>query len=297
MVPAPRETLGGIADGPAPPGVVAVHGDAPPRDANLEGDDEDGDEAEECEEQETMAETPIELAKNRAWPLLERLNEALEAGEIEEAGWYREVAAVIVPAYLAAVDPRAQSGSGGDDAHWTYARGLLADAVDRDGSFLDVGCASGYLMETLAAWCRERGHAIEPYGLDISPELAELARRRLPRWADRIFVGNANDWVAPRRFDFVRAGLEYVPPRRQRDLVERLLQDAVAPEGRLIIGVYNEERDETRVGPSEEERVAAWGFRIAGRTERPHPRDARLAYRAFWIDRARRTSRPSSGGT
>jgi hypothetical protein len=33
-------------------------------------------------------------------------------------------------------------------------------------------------------------------------------------------------------------------------------------------------------------RVAAWGFAIAGRVERPHCRDPRLVYRAFWIDRA-----------
>jgi hypothetical protein len=30
---------------------------------------------------------------------------------------------------------------------------------------------------------------VEPYGVDISPALAELARRRLPRWADRIWTG------------------------------------------------------------------------------------------------------------
>jgi hypothetical protein len=58
----------------------------------------------------------------------------------------------------------------------------------------------------------------------------------------------------------------------------------VAPGGRLIIGVYSEERDETRTEPSEEERVARWGFAIAGRTERPHLHDARLLYRVFWID-------------
>jgi hypothetical protein len=50
---------------------------------------------------ETPDETPIELAKNRAWPLLERWNRALETGEIDEARWYQELAAVIVPAYLA----------------------------------------------------------------------------------------------------------------------------------------------------------------------------------------------------
>jgi len=229
---------------------------------------------------------PIELAKNRAWPLVERLNRELAAGQIDEAAWYREMAAVIVPAYLAGEDPREQSGSGGSVEDWAYKRGLLANAIDRDGTFLDVGCASGYLMETMAAWCRERGHTIEPYGLDISPELAELARGRLPQWADRIYVGNAMEWVPPRRFDLVRTGLEYVPPRRQRDLVERLLREVVAPRGRLIIGVYSEERDDTRSGPSEEERVTAWGLgaAITGRTERPHRTDPRLVYRAFWID-------------
>jgi hypothetical protein len=232
-----------------------------------------------------MPDLPIELAKNGAWPLLTRLEAALEAGEIDEAQWYREVAAVIVPAYLAGEDPRAQSGSSGDDANWAYKRGLIADAVDRDGTFLDVGCASGYLMETLTRWCEERGHTIAPYGLDIAPELADLARRRLPHWAERIFVGNAIDWTPPHRFTFVRTGLEYVPPRRQRDLVEMLLGEVVAPGGRLIIGSYYEERDETRVEPSEEERVARWGFAVAGRSERPHLRDARLVSRVFWIDR------------
>src|SRR5215813_8407928 len=153
----------------------------------------------------------IKAAKNGAYALLERLEAALESGEIDEEGWYREVAAVITPAYLAADNPRAQSGQSGDDAHWTHARSLIADAVDRDGTFLDVGCASGYLMECLQRWARERGHAIEPYGLDIAPELAALARSRLPHWADRIYVGNAIRWQPPMRFDFARTGLEYVP--------------------------------------------------------------------------------------
>jgi hypothetical protein len=105
-------------------------------------------------------------------------------------------------------------------------------------------------METLGAWCAERGRRIAPSGLDIAPGLAALARRRLPRWAERIFVGNAIDWAPPRRFDFVRTGLEYVPPRRQRELVRRLLEAVVARHGRLIVGVYSEERDESRAGPS-----------------------------------------------
>jgi SAM-dependent methyltransferase len=226
----------------------------------------------------------LKTVKNRAWQLLERADAALEAGEIDEAGWYREVAAVITPAYLAGDNPRAQSGHSGDERHWEHARGLLADAIHRDGTFLDVGCASGHLMECLERWARARGRVIHPYGLDIAPELAELARRRLPQWAERIYVGNAIDWQPPYRFDFVRTGLEYVPRRRRRDLVGRLLREVVAPGGRLIIGTYNEERDEFLIGPSLEETVATWGYSIAGRTRRPHYHDERVVYRVFWID-------------
>jgi SAM-dependent methyltransferase len=232
----------------------------------------------------------IDPTKSQASARLARVHAALEAGEIDEAGWYREVAAVITPAYLAADNPRAQSGHSGDDAHWTQARGLIVDAVDRSGTFLDVGCASGYLMECVARWAREKGLAVEPYGLDIAPELAALARRRLPQWAERIWVGNAIDWQPPRiaevpGFEFVRTGLEYVPARRRRDLVERLLREVVAPGGRLIIGTYNEARDDTRMGLSVEEQVAGWGFAVADRSERPHYHDQRLVYRVFWIDR------------
>lgn len=228
----------------------------------------------------------IELAKNRAWPLLQQLEADLAAGRIDETEWYQRVQAMITPAYLAMDNPRGQSGSDGDEADWEYKRSLLADAIDRDGTFLDVGCASGHLMETLQQWTARRGLRIEPYGLDIAPELADLARQRLPQWRDRIYVGNAISWMPPRRFDIVRTGLEYVPTRRQRDLVAHLLNEAVAPGGRLIIGVFSEEIDATRPGPSIAEQVAGWDFPVAGATERAHLKNPRLVYRAFWIDRA-----------
>ncbi len=231
-----------------------------------------------------MTREPIKAAKNRAYALLERLEADLAAGAITEDDWYREVAAVITPAYLAGDNPRAQSGKSGDDVQWTHARSLIADAIDRNGTFLDVGCASGYLMECMQRWARERGKVVEPNGLDIAPELAALARSRLPHWAERIFVGNVIDWQPPLRFDFVRTGLEYVPLRRQRDLVERLLREVGAPDGRLIVGTFNEERDELRTAASLEAVIAGWGFTIVGRSERPHYHDDRLLYRVLWID-------------
>lgn len=167
--------------------------------------------------------------KNRAADLLANVESKLASGVIDEEGWYREVAAVITPAYLSGENPRRQSGHGGDAAHWRQAREIVLDGVDRNGTFLDVGCANGHLMESLAEWVSERGLALELYGLDICPELAALARARLPHWAERIHVGNALTWRPPRRFDFVRTGLEYVPSRRRADLIRHLLLHVIAP--------------------------------------------------------------------
>ena len=215
----------------------------------------------------------------RSWRELAAIDEALERGEIDEQGWHDAVAAIVVPAYLAGDTPWEQSGKSGDLASWELGRRPVMAAVDRDGTFLDVGCANGFLMESVRAWGHEDGRDVEPYGLEISPDLAALARRRLPQWADRIFVGNAATWLPPRRFDFVRTGLDYVPPTRRRELVEHLLANVVAPGGRLIIGIFNEEKEEQRT----EECAASWGFRIAGRRDVEH-RDPRVAYRVFWIE-------------
>ncbi|MSR82653.1 MAG: hypothetical protein EXS58_06965 [Candidatus Latescibacteria bacterium] len=92
-----------------------------------------------------MAEEPIERAKKRGYKLLADAETALEAGQIDEAGWHQRGMAVITPAYLAGDNPRSQSGHSGDEAHWLQARSLVAEAMDRDGAFLDVGCASGAL--------------------------------------------------------------------------------------------------------------------------------------------------------
>jgi hypothetical protein len=122
----------------------------------------------------------------------------------------------------------------------------------------------------MASWAR-----VEPYGLDISDELAELARRRLPRWADRIWVGNALEWLPPRHFDVVRTGIDYVPRPRRRELLGHLLGYC----DRLLVGVFNEERERDAL----ELQVAGWGFEIRGRIAREHPHPE-LAYKAFWID-------------
>jgi hypothetical protein len=227
---------------------------------------------------------PVAATIERGWREMAEIDAAFERGEIDQAGWHARVAALLVPAYLRGGNPRAQSGYGGDEAEWRQARSLVAEAIPRSGTFLDVGCASGLLMECVAAWCAERGLAVEPYGVDIAPELVRLACTRLPQWADRIFEGNAATWRPPLRFTVVRAGLEYVPRPRRGAFLLHLLEHAVEPGGRLVVGPTIEERDETRAGPSLEETVCAAGLRVGGRIERPHPRDDRVMRRLVWVD-------------
>ena len=144
-------------------------------------------------------------------------------------------------AYLRAGTPQGGSGFGGDLATWRARRQQVADAVPGDGTFLDVGCANGFLAESVVAWCAERGVRVEPYGVDLAAELVALARRRLPRWADRFWVGDAADWVHPegRRFDAVHVLLDVAPPHRRAALVAHHLAATVAPGGRLLVSDYS----------------------------------------------------------
>src|SRR5205085_2007884 len=115
------------------------------------------------------------------------------------------------------------------------ARRPIVEAIDHGGTFLDIGCANGYLLESIVRWS---SHAIEPYGVDFAPQLVELARRRLPQWSDRIFLGDALTWQPPRSFDYARIELLYVPEARRRELVDRWLSCV----DRLIVCSYGSRR-------------------------------------------------------
>ena len=152
--------------------------------------------------------------------------------------WFRDTRILLENAYLATDDPYLQSGkSGGADA-WEDGRRFLVQALHRDGTFIDLGCANGLLMESVQHWAREdRGLAIEPFGLDISERLAGLARARLPKWRDRIWTGNALDWRPPHRFDFVHAMPDLVPAHLRARWIARLRSDFLSPDGRLLLRI------------------------------------------------------------
>ncbi|HYL60144.1 MAG TPA: class I SAM-dependent methyltransferase, partial [Candidatus Acidoferrales bacterium] len=94
------------------------------------------------------------------------------------AAWFDSVRRELGTAYLKSDNPWKQSGWNSTPERWRVAREVILAAVNRSGAFLDVGCANGLLLESLIAWAGERGLTLEPHGIDLVPQLIELARRR-----------------------------------------------------------------------------------------------------------------------
>ena len=218
--------------------------------------------------------------KERGWRELGVIDEALLRGEIDEDGWHARVLDIIEPAYLAAETPQGQSGS-----QWRRRRvGARPPAAPRRGARrqrrarrrLRQRAADG-----VAGGVGRRGRARSSSrtASRSPPGWPTWRAPRLPHWADRIWTGNAMTWVPPRRFDVVRTGLDYVPPRRRAEFVARLLDEVVSPGGRLVVGVFNEEKDRDTVADT----LRSWGHAVAGATSRAH-RDPRLRYKAVWVD-------------
>ena len=223
----------------------------------------------------------IERLKEGSWREVASINNAFHGGLIDEAGWHEAMAALVKDAYLAADNPYGQAGHSGNASTWEASRAFIAEALHVSGTFLDVGCASGILMESVQRWGLAKNLTIEPYGLEIIPELAQLAKRRLPAWADRIHVGNIRTWGPPKnRFDFVLIRPEYAPPSRRAEMIRHVQRNVLHPKGRLIVFVGSEERESRKV----ESDMSSHGLNATGRAEIPHSKDARLVRRLFWID-------------
>jgi hypothetical protein len=177
--------------------------------------------------------------------------------------YYPNKIRLLEPAYLRASTPEGGSGFGGGAERWRLCREIVVRGIDRDGTFLDVGCANGLLMESVVAWSHFR---IEPYGVDLGPRLVELAKARLPHWADRIEVGNAIDYRPRRRFTFVHVLLDLVPGARRGDLVRHALEVLVEPGGRLLVSCYQPAGGSA---PSAAEQLRTLGFVVAGEESMP----------------------------
>lgn len=156
--------------------------------------------------------------------------------------WFDANKTLLENAYITGQQPWQQSGFGLHTPrtyeNWEALRKPIADCMDTSGTFLDIGCANGYLLESVLRWTAERGVHIDPYGLDLSEKLTTLAQQRLPAYAKHLWVGNAWDWTSPLLFDYVRTELVYVPGELHKAFVARLLKQYVKLDGRALITEY-----------------------------------------------------------
>lgn len=223
----------------------------------------------------------VERAKEHGYDVLAPIDEAFERGQISQDEWHARVLAVVEPAYLSGMTEQMGSGHSGTPEEWETSRGLIMQAIDRSGTFLDVGCANGLLMGSVERWSRDQSLTVEPYGVEISPRLAALARSRYPQWRERIWTANADGWRPPLRFQFVRTGLEYVPVRRREQFVRHLLDHTVAPGGCLIVGKNNENRGESNIARS----LRSWGWSDVHEVRRPHAHPG-VEISVVWLQRS-----------
>jgi SAM-dependent methyltransferase len=174
--------------------------------------------------------------------------------------WFTKIKQTLEIAYTDTPTAWQQSGKSGTFEDWTRLRIANIAPVQRSGTYLDIGCANGYLLECLVAWAKLKGIEITPHGLDYSAKLVDLARQRL-QLSSNIYCGNAWDWTPPLRFDYVRTELEYVPRNYRKSFIERLLAEFVAKGGRLIISQYRSRHDDLTQGWVNQE-LEGYGLRV-----------------------------------
>jgi 2-polyprenyl-3-methyl-5-hydroxy-6-metoxy-1,4-benzoquinol methylase len=158
------------------------------------------------------------------------------AEDPDREAWFQATRVATRDYYLAdPSNPYQQSGRSTGARRWEETRRPIAAGVHRSGTFLDVGCANGLLLQCVEQWVGERGLSIAPHGLDFVAELLELASRRVPHGT--FHLGNAWSWVPPRRYTFVRSSIETVPVEDRGAFVRRQ-HSWVEPGGRLILCWY-----------------------------------------------------------
>ncbi len=163
--------------------------------------------------------------------------------QIKVMEWFDSLKKTLEESYLQHDSPWRQSGFSGPEDRWVECRRPIADCIETSGSFLDIGCANGYLLECIVQWTADRNLTIMPYGLDFSDQLLNLAKQRLPKYKGNLYLGNAWFWEPPVKYDYVRTETVYVPECLQKRYIERTLTLYVKEGGRLLITEYRSRKD------------------------------------------------------
>jgi SAM-dependent methyltransferase len=207
-----------------------------------------------------------------------RMRDLYSKGQVSAEEFFRRCSEETEKLYLSKDNPRAQSGHGSDVTSWRHVRSMILEPITSGGTFIDIGCANGHLIESLDCWMRNTDVRVQFYGLEISKKLYDLAVRRLPEFSSRLFHGNALYWKPPFRFDYVYTMiLPDLPSELHREFLRHLFEDCLAPGGKLILGPWND------LGLEPE--IAGIGFRPTGYCEKSIALKPYRCKRLVWIDK------------
>lgn len=217
------------------------------------------------------------------------INSALDNNEISKDEWYKINNEYFTKLYLASDNPRGQSGHGGDEYHYRFSTLPIIECFYKNGTFIDIGCANGHLMEMVYKWATVIGFEIEMYGVDISEGLLELAKNRLPQWKDRFYLGNAFFWKPEQKFDYIHVGgLGGVPEDDELIFFEHLIKNYLADGGRLILGPYWQTVGDSRSFSIN--RLLDSGISPDGYIEKTHYSRSNMLRKAIWFDKKSTTN-------
>ena len=217
---------------------------------------------------------------------------AFENYEISEEELYEIQNVYFTKCYLAHDNPRGQSGHGGDAFHYMYSHLPIIHAVTKNGTFCDIGCANGHLLEMVHKWVSGIGFDLQMFGVDISEGLIELAQRRLPHWRNNFYVGNSHYWKPEKKFDYIHTRGELVQlevpsvtPKRKRTfdsrmIFEHFMKNYLVDGGRFIIGPYWYENEDNVLNG-----LLSWGYTPSGYSEKTHYNKLDMIRKVIWIDK------------
>jgi hypothetical protein len=209
-----------------------------------------------------------------------RLRSLHESGRITANDFFAGYARENAKLYMSRTDPRGQSGHGGDIYRWRHVRSMILEAIYADGTFIDIGCANGHLIESLNKWMQYTDVKVDFYGLELSRDLYNLALNRLPEYSSRLFHGNGLNWKPPFQFNYVYTMvLADIPGSLQKVFLSNLYDNCLCSGGRLILGPWN-------VCELENE-VDRMGFSPTGYCEKTIVGNSSQIKRIVWIDKPR----------